>query len=55
MRITAISAYVPTQRHARQTPPQRDMVTVQLPTPQRIDASTMFALSGRGMIVDVLC
>lgn len=55
MRIAAISAYVPTTRHARPQPAQRDMVTIQLPTPRHIDPSTALALSGRGMIVDVLC
>lgn len=55
MRITAISAYVPTPRHTRMQPAQHDMVTVQFPVPRRIDPSAALALSGRGMIVDVLC
>jgi hypothetical protein len=56
MRITAVSAYVP----QRQTFPQRgyqprEIVTVVPPTPIQGGAMTAAILSGRGLIVDIVC
>jgi len=55
MRIAAISAYVPVRRDAQSVHLARQTVTVSLPTPARLDQATVLALSGRGMLLDLVC
>lgn len=56
MRITAVSAYVP---HRQTFPAQpyrpRETVTVVPPTPIQGGALTAAILTGRGLMVDVVC
>ena len=57
MRIVAISAYVPRERYT--APPRvhepRQVVTVAPPAPIEAGAMAAAMLSGRGIIVDVMC
>ena len=55
MRIAAISAYVPVQRDSQSVHLPRETVTVSLPTPTRLDQAAVLVLSGRGMLLDLVC